>query len=226
MKAYFISGLGCDRRAFQRIRMPEGFDVVHLEWIPPEPQESLHDYSVRLARPIDASLPFILVGLSFGGMAAIEISKVKQPEKLFLISSVTSWKDLPFLYRACGRLFLDRIIPASWLKKPNVFINRFFGPLDKQTKPLFNQILEDTDPVFLKWALGRISRWRNEQVPSCLVRIHSRNDRVFPGQKFRNGYMLSRGGHFCVYTNGPEINRILAKELQTAHSSDAPPGLL
>ncbi|HEY0434517.1 MAG TPA: hypothetical protein VGC95_11625, partial [Chitinophagaceae bacterium] len=79
MKAYFISGLGADRRAFYRIQMPSSIQIVHLDWIDPLPKESLNDYALRFSKLIDRHEEFILVGLSFGGMLAVELGKFLQP---------------------------------------------------------------------------------------------------------------------------------------------------
>lgn len=209
MKAYFISGLGCDRRAFQRVSLPDEFEIIHLDWIMPDGEETIGQYSIRMAAAIDTSGPFILVGLSFGGMVAVEISKFKKPVKLFLISSVACRAELPFFYRLCGRLHLDKIVPASWLTNAKPLLYFAFGPLDHETRPLFDVILRDTSTEFLQWALGVIARWKNDYIPGNPVRIHGANDRIFPVGKLGMDYLLAAGGHFCVYIKGPEVSRII-----------------
>ena len=66
MNVYFISGLGADRRAFERIQLPPQFSVHHLDWIEPRKDESLNDYAMRLGEGIDTTKPFALVGLIHG----------------------------------------------------------------------------------------------------------------------------------------------------------------
>lgn len=90
---YFISGLGADRRAFSKLIFSEHFPMIHLDWISPEPNESLRSYASRLALEIDSSNPFYLVGLSFGGMLATEIAKELNPIHTFLISSTPTFKE-------------------------------------------------------------------------------------------------------------------------------------
>ena len=67
MNVYFISGLGADRRAFEKINLPERFSIHHLDWIQHNQGESLNDYAKRLAATIDTTQPFAIVGLSMGG---------------------------------------------------------------------------------------------------------------------------------------------------------------
>ena len=40
MKVYFVSGLAADSRVFKHIRVPAGFEMVHLEWLPPLANET------------------------------------------------------------------------------------------------------------------------------------------------------------------------------------------
>ena len=213
MKAYFISGLGCDRRVFQHTVLPAGYEIVHLDWLMPENNESIEHYAKRLAELISDTEPFILVGLSFGGMVAVEISKFKKPQKLFLISSIASRSSLPALYKACGSLRLDKIVPPRWLKYPNAAMYWVFGPLNQETKSLFKDILFETDPLFLKWALGVIARWKSNQLPDHFIQIHGKHDRIFPCAAGANVRVVDAGGHLCVYSNSEEVNRILKDEL-------------
>jgi surfactin synthase thioesterase subunit len=78
-RIYLISGLGADRRVFKKLVFPTDFELIYLDWITPEPAESLEAYAARLALNIDTSAPFYLIGLSFGGMLATEIAKKLNP---------------------------------------------------------------------------------------------------------------------------------------------------
>lgn len=213
MKAYFISGLGCDRRIFGRVSLPSGYDIVYIDWITPLENESLENYVYRLSEPIDITEPFVLAGLSFGGMAAVEISKFKKPVKLFLISSVAQRKELPLSYKIAGTLNLDKIIPVSWLKRPWWLLHYLFGPLDQDTGPMFDEIVRQTDPTYLKWAVGVITRWKNNYIPSGLVRIHGRHDRIFAFPRGEDARIIGAGGHLCVFSNSSEVNKVFEKEL-------------
>ena len=65
----------------------------------------------------------ILIGLSFGGIVATELSKIISVEKLILISSLKTKSEIPLIYRLAGKLHIHRIIPYSVLKKDH-FLNR------------------------------------------------------------------------------------------------------
>ena len=79
MTAYFISGIGADYRMFTHIRLPEGYQAVYIHWIPPKKKEPLGAYASRLIAQIDTAEPFVLIGLSLGGIMAVEIAKRYPP---------------------------------------------------------------------------------------------------------------------------------------------------
>ncbi|WP_093825084.1 alpha/beta fold hydrolase [Spirosoma endophyticum] len=98
MKIYFISGLGADKRIFQKLVLPTFFEPVYIELLTPHQNESLPNYAGRMALSIDSIQPFYIVGISFGGMLATEIAKLIRPQKTILISSVSTSNQLPWYY--------------------------------------------------------------------------------------------------------------------------------
>lgn len=76
MNVYFISGLGADKRIFSKLTLSAEFDIIHIDWIVPFSKETLVSYAKRLSKVIDVNNPFALIGVSFGGMIAVEIAKL------------------------------------------------------------------------------------------------------------------------------------------------------
>ncbi|MCP1996093.1 alpha/beta hydrolase [Flavobacterium sp. HSC-61S13] len=109
-KIYILSGLGVDRRVFDRIDFGN-LNPEFIDWIETIYNESLADYAKRMVQLIPDENP-ILIGLSFGGMVAIEISKIIQTEKLILIASAKTKYELPLLYRIAVILKLNKLIPT------------------------------------------------------------------------------------------------------------------
>jgi pimeloyl-ACP methyl ester carboxylesterase len=179
----------------------------------PLDNESLGDYCKRLSKCIDTSEDFTLVGLSFGGMVAIEIGKVLQPKQVIIISSVATRKELPFIYQLIGRLGLHQIVPSFLYKKPNVFVYWFFGARTAGEKRLFRHFLYSSSPTFLKWALDKVVCWKNEWRPDQLFHIHGTDDRVFPLRLIKADVKVEEGRHFMVYSKAEVVSRILADRL-------------
>ena len=212
MKVYFISGLGADSRVFHHIQLPQGFEPVYLDWIKPKQHESLHDYATRLAEPIDASEKFILAGLSMGGMMAVEIAKRYQPVMTILLSSVPCSENLPFYYKVAGRLRLHKILPVSLLKSAS-FIKRFFTAEKNEDKMLVRQLIHDTDPAFIRWALNAILRWDCKDFNGQYIHIHGSTDMILPIRFAKPTHVIANAGHLMVLTKAMEINGILEEVL-------------
>ena len=207
---YFISGLGADRRAFRKLIFPPDFELVHLDWISSILNESLAAYAARLALRIDTSVPFYLVGLSFGGMLATEIAKKLNPVHTFLISSTTSYKGLPWYYRAAGKLRLQKLVPVSLLKKGNGIGLKLLGAKTQDEITLLKQLVTACDPYFMKWALTCILEWRNTERPVNLTHIHGTADNILPFRfTTKPDVIITGGGHFMVYANAREIINVI-----------------
>jgi pimeloyl-ACP methyl ester carboxylesterase len=75
MIVYFLSGLGADERAFQKIILPPEYEIRHIPWELIKGDETLEYYAQKLSLKIDDTQPFLLAGLSMGGIVALEICK-------------------------------------------------------------------------------------------------------------------------------------------------------
>src|SRR5438046_2285161 len=119
MNVYFISGLGADKRAFERLTLPATFSVHFLNWIPHQNKETLNAYAKRLSAGIDTTQPYAIVGLSMGGMIASAMSQFLQPQKTILISSVGCSNEFPPLFRLARLTQVHRLIPTFLFHQPN-----------------------------------------------------------------------------------------------------------
>lgn len=212
MKVYFISGLGADQRAFYKLKLPSGFEAVHLNWIKPFQDESLQAYATRFSELINKSEDFIIVGLSFGGMLAAELAKIISPEKIIIISSLSNSTELPWYFRWSGKLGLHKIIIPSVYKKATL-LNRFMGAGDKEMKSIVYSYVNNIDPKFVKWSINEIIHWNNPERPAKLVHIHGASDHLLPCRYVKADYIVARGGHLMVMNHSDEVNQILAKVL-------------
>lgn len=213
MTIYFISGLGADKRAFGKLKLPDNYIVKHIDWITPIENEPLENYALRLSKEIDTTHPFVIVGLSFGGIIATEISKILKPKLTVLISSIASKQFLPWYYKIIGLTFLDKLIPASILKKPSRLSFYFFGAKTIETKKLLTNIFHDTDEIFLKWAIRKIVTWKNIVVPTNLFHIHGSADKILPLRFLRADVEIKAGGHLMVFDKADQVSKILTERL-------------
>lgn len=214
MNTYFISGLGADKRIFSKLKLNEKINIIYIDWINPVKNESLSAYAERLSKVIDKSQPFALVGVSFGGMIAVEIAKILKPTTTVIISSTMLSMHLPALYRFAGKLGLLKLIPAKFLKSSNKLTqNYYFGTRSGSEKALLSNIIKDTDPYFLKWAIGSILSWENKIKPERIFHIHGTNDKILYSRKATPDFVIENGTHFMIYQNASEISGIIDKLL-------------
>jgi pimeloyl-ACP methyl ester carboxylesterase len=212
MKVYFIAGLGADKRVFRNIILPEGFEMVHLNWLTPAQGESLSGYARRLAASINMNEPWSVIGLSFGGMLATEITRHFKPSQTILIASIPSASHLPRYYKLAAPLKLHKFLPVGLFKNASL-AKRFFTTETLEDKALIRKIIAETDPAFIRWALGAILEWNNTEVPEGIYHIHGTKDRLLP---FRNVYpthIITGGGHLLVMNRANEVNELLKEIL-------------
>jgi len=216
LKAYFISGLGADKKAFYKLELPAGYEPVYLDWIFPLPQEKLTDYARRFSLLINDKEKFILIGLSFGGMLACEIARIKTPEKLILISSIAVSDELPWYFKRAGAFRLQKIIPAGFYKTATL-LNHFMGSKVKEEKIMVLSFVRKTDPAFIQWAINAILKWKFNQRFSNLIHIHGSRDRLLPVKYTNADYVIEGGRHLMVWNKATEINKILQQVLLDIH---------
>ncbi|MFT3935967.1 MAG: alpha/beta hydrolase [Chitinophagaceae bacterium] len=208
MKVYFVSGLAADSRVFKNIQLPAYCEPVFLEWIDPLKNETLKDYALRLADSIDNSQPFALIGLSMGGMIVTEIARQYKPIITILISSIPLSQQLPFYFKAAGKLKLYKIMPVSLVKKAARY-KRLFTTETDEDKDILYAIIRDSDDKFIAWAMGAIVQWKNDNPPSPYVHIHGTRDEVLPCRFTKPTHVIKKGGHLLVMNRAREVNTIL-----------------
>lgn len=205
---YFVSGLGADERVFQWLRY-DGFRPVHIRWISPERGEPIERYAQRLSEQITSDRP-IIVGLSFGGLIAIEVAKQIPTEKVILLSSVKKKSEIPLYFKLFRALPIHRIFPfKSSLRAVYWLVYWLFSPEGPDQRQLLKNILIDTDPHFLKWALHRVVIWKNQDVPDSVVHVHGMRDHIFPLCFVFPDYAIEDCGHLMVMNRAEEISNLL-----------------
>ena len=197
---------------FSRLKLP-GYELVFLQWMKPEQNESIRSFAQRMAKLITDQRP-VLLGVSFGGMVAVEISKFLEVEKLLLVSSVSTRDQLPWWMRAAGILRLHKLIrqkPHLWLYPIE---NYFLGAASKSEKKIANHFRQTVNEYFLQWSINEIVTWCNVTKPQNCIQIHGTADKLFPVRKSTAIYRIQKGGHFMVYNRAAEVSAIILQELQ------------
>lgn len=211
-KVYFISGLGADKRIFSLLDL-SFCEPVFIDWIKPLPGESLESYALRLRTCINDPSP-VIVGISFGGMLAVEMAKANPSAKVVIFSSSKTANEFPSYLRA-GSYFPFYIWTSPSLAKNFMLRSGWIlGGKTKKAKDLLRQIILDSDTDFVKWAIGAILRWKNNIIPGNLVHIHGTADKLLPHRYVKADYSIKDGTHILPLDHPIEISELLKKLIQ------------
>lgn len=206
MNVYFISGLGADDSAFCKIGLMSHYKIIHLPWIIPYEDEFILDYALRMSNSIDKNQPFILIGLSFGGIIAKEIATLHNPEKIIIISSMSNSNQMPWYFKFIATIKFHKWIPVHWLKIPNPITNWFFGIKSEDEKLLMSKILRNTNIMYLKWAINALLNWKNNKLNDKIIHLHGSEDRIIPLRYVKPNYIIEGGRHFMVLSKHKAVN--------------------
>lgn len=209
---YFITGLGASIRSFHFLDV-SFCNAVFIELPPVAKAEGLKDYALKVRRLIPDEHP-VIVGLSFGGMLAVEIAKNDPLTQVILISSIRSSSQFPAYMRLGIYLPLYRWMPGSWQKQcKNIFqgiIGRTHGAAYKEIQDL---ILKESDPKVTSAIIDMVLRWKSETIPPNIIHIHGTADRTLPYRKIKADYTIDGGTHLMIMDRAEEIVEILKKIL-------------
>jgi pimeloyl-ACP methyl ester carboxylesterase len=157
--------------------------------------------------------PFILIGLSFGGMLAVEIAKKMKPEQLILIATIPHHSHLPSYYRSAFKIGIHRLASPAVIKN-FVFFKRFFTSESSEDKQIIKQMARDMDHSFIRWAVDAIMKWDAGDDEIDCIHIHGTHDEIFPYRLTQPSISIPKAGHLMIFNRASEINHVL-KQLLT-----------
>ena len=210
MKIYGISGLGADKSVFQYLFLD--CPLIPIDWIHPYPNEPLAAYASRLAQAIDTSEDYGILGVSFGGLVAVEMSKMLKPKLTVLVSSAETKWELRLVYRLIGKLGIVNIIPHHFFDPPRWLAYFLFGT---KKKKLLDQILSNTDLRFAKWAVRQLLIWNNTTKLENCLKISGTHDKLIPPKDSENTVLIEQGEHFMIVDKADHISRLINEKLKT-----------
>jgi len=208
---YLFSGLGADSSIFMNLKLP-GYHKVYITWIPALPKESISQYAGRIKSQITVENPDI-IGLSFGGIVAVEVAKQIKVDKMVLISSVRTKRELNRVQFFFMKLGFYRIIPGALIQRTNFLTYQYFGARSPKDKKALTKLLAQTDVSFFRWALRSIAYWDNEVAPERTIQIHGTADRVITSRLVHPEYRIKGGGHLMVFNKADTISKIITHYL-------------
>jgi hypothetical protein len=205
---YAIPGLATTGKLFEDLKVSNG-QVKILEW-PPVPEGlTLKEYARLFLKHIDQSKPFCLLGVSFGGMLCSELSHMVNAEKVILISSCKTRKELPWMIRIQKYIPVYKIFSEKFLMA-NAFRVRWLLGFKKDYKDIFIQMISEMPENYIKRSIKMIVNWENTKAPKNCIHIHGKMDRLLFFSRVNADHAIEKGSHAMIVYEAEEISELLS----------------
>ena len=208
-----IPGLGADTRVYNNIELSD-HEVIRVDWIEPDKTDTLAIYAQKLIHQYNIKPKSIVIGNSLGGMIAIEIAKIIPIEKVILISSIKTIDEAPRYFSLLRAIPFYKPIPGKVFNSMEFLIKPFFGQMNETDNWLFRDMLKNSSPVFLKWAMDAVLKWDNKIIPPNVIQITGDKDLVFNYKRIKDAIIVKGGTHIMIFEKAKEINKILKQILK------------
>jgi pimeloyl-ACP methyl ester carboxylesterase len=211
-RVFLIPGLGADKRIYKNIKISNA-EIIYIDWLKPEHTDTLSTYAQKLINQYDITPGSIVIGNSLGGMLAVEIGNKVKLNKTILISSIKTIAEAPFYFSLFRAIPVQHLIPGNLFAKMGGVIAPLFGKMYSTDAYLFNSMLQNTSPVFIKWAMNAVLNWKNNSISPSTYHITGDKDLIFNYKKIKGATIIKGGTHIMIFDRAREINEVLAQIL-------------
>ena len=210
---YLMPGMAANPRIFEFLMFPDNFQVFRLAWITPYKEESIQNYAKRMCERIKHPKP-ILIGVSMGGILVQEMASFLDYDKLIIVSSVKSNKELPSHMKLAQITNAHRLLPTQWIKNIESLSIFVLGNSLKKRFELYERYLSERDPDYLSWAIDVIVKWKKAEAIKDVIHIHGKSDTVFPIKNIISPCIEIPGDHAIILTQHNWFNKNLPNIIQ------------
>ena len=148
----------------------------------------------------------IILGLSLGGMLAVEIAKANPTAKVIVISSAKTKKEIPLFLRMFRYAPVYKILPVRLVRRSSHIQQYFLGVTSDTTKKYLKNVLQQMDIEFYRWSVHALLTWDNVIMPSNVVHIHGTSDHLRPYNNVTADIAIENGGHLMIVENAEDIS--------------------
>lgn len=208
-KVYFISGLGADQRSFGFLDL-SFCDANFIHWITPSPGDTLGSYAEKLFASV-ADENAVIVGLSLGGMLAVEMAKKHPHTKVIIIASAKTRFEIPRYLRFWRHFPVYNFHSRRTKNYGGRLVLSILGTKGAAERKVQQQILKDSDPSFTRWAIHAVLHWDNTVIPENVIHIHGTADKLLPFSFVKADYTIIGGEHVMIMDKANEVSELLKK---------------
>ncbi|MCF6295302.1 MAG: alpha/beta hydrolase [Flavobacteriaceae bacterium] len=208
---YFMPGMAANPSIFEHIKLSEDYFKIHwLEWIIPNPKESIENYAKRMSQKVKHENS-VLLGVSFGGIMVQEMSKFLNLKKLFIVSSIKNKYELPKRMKVAKRTKAYKLIPTQLLSNVEALAKYAFGETASNRIELYKKYLSVNDKRYLDWAIEQMVCWTQEKSIPNIIHIHGDKDGIFPMYNIKDCIVVKGGTHIMIINKHKWFNENLPK---------------
>lgn len=207
---YLIHGQGFDYRLFESITLDPSYQIKYINYETPPAKISLKEFAIHLAKDIDTTENFALIGVSLGGMLTVEMTKFLNPQKAIIVSSAKNRYEFPFHYRFQKVIPIYAIIPAFLYNWGAKILQPLVEPDRNNNKETFKAMLNAKNGRYFKQTSRLILTWENTDTSNDVIHIHGNNDHTIPYRNINKpNYTIENGSHMMILTRAKEISKII-----------------
>lgn len=188
---YLLPGMTGEYPVYSRLT-PLLRNASIVNYIAPRHNESLTAYAERMA--VQFPPRCFIAGVSFGGILALEISRIVQPAGCILISSITNSNQFPprlRVWRSLGGRNSARIL--NMVGGAAALVPKSFrtGSTMRAIK------LSGAAGAWHRWATSAVLNWnpKPKPMPTPLLHIHGDADTTFPVRYTKPDVVVPNGRH-------------------------------
>lgn len=201
-------GLAADDRLFSALK-PGSHPVFTVQYLIPFKSESLEAYAQRIADTLPRDSTLVYAGVSFGGVLAQAVARIRPAEKIILISSISAHSQLPSGHNILKYVPLHNWLPAHMVKSIVLWAGKKFTTKSETEQTLFESMVHDADIRLIRWGIEQVLHWKQAIPPAGIIHIHGRKDRLFPIRRIPVTYAVDGGQHFMIIQQPGIISRLL-----------------
>ena len=209
---FLLPGVNATCPVYSRL-LPLIENASIVDFIDPQPRESLTSYAKRMSARFDADA--YIGRVSFGGILALEISRIIRPKGCILISSIRGPDQLPpktQRWRSIGGRNCARA--QRLLSRFATFVPRFM----RSSETFRLARLAGPNGSWHRWATAAVLDWESLPFPDSVptLHIHGDADTTFPIEFVTPDIVVPRGRHALSISHPEEVAWAICRLRQDA----------
>ncbi len=195
---FILPGMGASAAMYNALKHKVDFEINFLNWPVYRGEKTYSEVARRVVSDYNINDGDIVGGSSLGGMVALEIADIINPEAIILLGSAVSSKEVQNLLSLLSPL--ASITPISDVQL-----------LVGKNKNLVSSMFADSDTEFIRAMCQHLNSWSGYRGSlEKVFRLHGRKDLIIPCPA-SGCDVVEDAGHLLAITHAQETASFLEK---------------